>query len=74
MTDSALTTKPGTKSRCPVCDHPSTTALPLTTNMLPHGEMRNSVTFECDKGHCWTTSWTAEEPSEQGENGAAIRS
>lgn len=60
MTDSKLIAQPGTRSRCPICDHPNTGVSAERSEPLPFDEIRHAVTFDCDKGHCWTTSWTTE--------------
>jgi hypothetical protein len=62
MTDSTLITPPGEKSRCPICDHPSTVTLKSDDEELPPqvGGMRHRVSFSCDKGHGWTTTWTTD--------------
>lgn len=61
MTDPSLTIPAGTRSRCPICDHPSTVTMPKREDPAPFGETRNSVMFSCDRGHCWTTSWTTDD-------------
>ena len=57
---SETTVAAGIRSRCPQCDHPNTNQPMRRSEALAWDEIRHLVIFECDRGHCWSTSWTTE--------------